>query len=212
MTDPRFGSMRRWEEMVPGSADGALPTIVEKQEICTTPYQKMFRMRADFRQFTKEYFVLEARDRVGIVVVRDQQVLLVRQYRLIVDRIAWEIPGGGVGDGELPEDAARRECLEETGIGCVRLRPLLTYYVGLDCLNPRTHLFLAEEIREVPGEVRRNPSEVFASEWIPLSRCFEWIEKGEILDHFTILALFAHRWDTAAAGSGGKPGPEGMKR
>lgn len=38
-----------------------------------------------------------------------------------IDRYAWQMPQGGIDGEELPEQAARRELLEETGISSVAL-------------------------------------------------------------------------------------------
>jgi len=72
------------------------------------------------------------------VVLKDDKGLLVRQYRLLIDGLSWEIPGGGVEANENPEDAALRECLEETGISCRNLHTLVSFHVGLDNVHNPT--------------------------------------------------------------------------
>ena len=48
---------------------------------------------------------------------RNDSVLLVGQYRYALDHYTWEIPEGGGHFDEEPEEAARRELVEETGYG-----------------------------------------------------------------------------------------------
>lgn len=43
------------------------------------------------------------------------RLLLIRQYRVPVGAFCLEVPAGLIDDGETPEQAARRELLEETG-------------------------------------------------------------------------------------------------
>ena len=50
-------------------------------------------------------------DSVIAVPVMNRSLLLVRNLR----RSGWEFPGGGILDGESPEQAARREAAEEAG-------------------------------------------------------------------------------------------------
>ena len=38
----------------------------------------------------------------------------------------WCMPGGGIKRGESPQQAAERECMEETGIKCTAIGPILT--------------------------------------------------------------------------------------
>ena len=51
---------------------------------------------------------------VLIPVPAPGQVILIRQYRASIARETWELPAGGIEPGETEEEAARRECEEET--------------------------------------------------------------------------------------------------
>jgi len=53
------------------------------------------------------------RIRVGVLIWRDGEVLLVRREK--GGRSYWLVPGGGVDPGETMVEAAPRELLEETG-------------------------------------------------------------------------------------------------
>lgn len=62
------------------------------------------------------HYALRTNDYVGVVAVTgDGRLVLVRQYRPAVGRTTLELPSGHVDDGDTPEDAARKELLEETG-------------------------------------------------------------------------------------------------
>lgn len=52
---------------------------------------------------------------IGIVVLKDDSVLLVRRGKP-PNMGAWTLPGGAQEVGETTEEAARRELMEETGI------------------------------------------------------------------------------------------------
>jgi 8-oxo-dGTP pyrophosphatase MutT (NUDIX family) len=54
---------------------------------------------------------------VGVVVLDDEdRILLVGQHRYTIDAMSWEIPEGGVPDGESAMAGAIRELREETGV------------------------------------------------------------------------------------------------
>ncbi len=170
------------------------PQIGPRQIVYKDKYQQIYRVTADFGSFTKEYFVRDSGQRAGVLVVEEESVLLVRQYRLLIDSLSWEIPGGKVDDGETPEAAAIRECLEETGVLCRNLKPLIFFHPGLDSLHNPTHLFYTGEYeyREQPGAVS-NPQETVQRVWVPLTRCVDMIFARQIVDSFSILALLSYQ-------------------
>jgi 8-oxo-dGTP pyrophosphatase MutT (NUDIX family) len=57
------------------------------------------------------------RTRAGIVLILDGKVALIERHRAGLDYFVF--PGGGVDDGESPEQAAIREAMEELGIEVV---------------------------------------------------------------------------------------------
>jgi ADP-ribose pyrophosphatase len=166
--------------------------IVIKETIYEDQYQRLFRVTADLGDFSKEYVVRDGGQRAGLVAVRNGAVLLVRQYRLQIDGLSWEIPGGKVEDGETPERAAVRECFEETGFRCQNVRPLLNFHPSLDTLHNPTFLFYSQEVVE---EAPRGPDprEVVQQEWVPLDQCIRMVFEQGIVDGFSMLALLAYR-------------------
>src|SRR6478752_10481383 len=53
----------------------------------------------------------------GVVAIDDQdRTVLVGQHRYTLDTYSWEIPEGGVPDGETALAGAQRELREETGL------------------------------------------------------------------------------------------------
>ncbi|MES2830278.1 MAG: NUDIX hydrolase [Bacteroidota bacterium] len=63
-----------------------------------------------------DYYVLEYPNWVNAVALTgDGKIIMVRQYRHGGDIVSLEIPGGVIDGDENPEDAIKREMLEETG-------------------------------------------------------------------------------------------------
>lgn len=188
-----IGPERPWPDLRPGSDDGAWPVIRQRQLLYVTPQQRIHQVTAEFDGYTKEYFVDEGRTRAGLVVDRGGEILLVRQYRLLIDRISWEIPGGAVDEAETAEEAAVRECVEETGVRCANPQPLVFYHVGLDTHYTPTYIFYSTQIADEAETQRIHTREVDGWAWMPLKRCLDMIFDRQIVDSFSILSLLAYQ-------------------
>ena len=165
----------------------SLPLSIEPQEIVYQDRnQRIQRILARFKGFSKEYYVSDHGQRAALLAVRDGEVLLVRQYRLIINGLSYEIPGGRIEENEMPEAAAIRECLEETGIQCLNVKSLIGYHPSLDIWKNYTHVFYSEELEEIAED---NPDRRV---WIPLARCIDMVFAHQIVDSLSIIALLAY--------------------
>lgn len=120
----------------------------------------------------------------------DPQLLLIRQYRYAADRYLYEVPAGRLDPGEEPLTCAIRELREETGCTAERVEFLTTIYTTPGFTDERIHLFMASGLSR--GEAEREADEFIEVVTLPLSQVLQLVERGEVVDAKTIIAvLFA---------------------
>lgn len=117
----------------------------------------------------------------------DPEVLLIRQYRYAAESYLYEVPAGRLDPGESPEACAHRELREETGYSASRVEKLFTMYTTPGFTDEKIHLFLATGL--TPGESAREADEFMELVPTKLSEALAMIERGEIQDAKTALAL-----------------------
>ena len=97
-----------------------------------------------------DYYVLEYPDWVNAVALTDEgKVILVRQYRHAAEEVILELPGGCMEADESPEEAVKREMLEETGYVFSEIEFLSTVYGNPATANNKTHCYLAKGGKKV---------------------------------------------------------------
>jgi ADP-ribose diphosphatase len=117
----------------------------------------------------------------------DPQILLLKQYRYAADAYLYEVPAGRLEPGETPLDCARRELQEETGCVAAHFEPLISVYTTPGFTDELIHLFLATDLTR--GETKRDADEFFEVLTMTLTHALEMIERGDIRDAKTIVAL-----------------------
>ncbi|MFW6088576.1 MAG: NUDIX hydrolase [Gemmatimonadota bacterium] len=114
-------------------------------------------------------------------------VFLLRQYRHAVGGVIWEVPAGKLDGGESPDDCARRELLEETGITARRLERLTTLVTTPGFTDERVHLFVATGL--TLGASDREEQEFIELRTVDLAAAVAMVERGEIGDAKTVACL-----------------------
>jgi len=139
---------------------------------------------------------------VGVVAVGDDgRLLLVGQHRYTLDEYSWEIPEGGVDEGESPLEGARRELREETGHVAAGWRQLCRITVSNSVTDERGVIFLATGLRRA-GEAEPEESEDLALAWVSLADVLARIDAGEIHDVITIAGVLRYALEVVTRSGG----------
>jgi|SRR5688572_3571460 ADP-ribose pyrophosphatase len=85
---------------------------------------------------------------VAIVPVIDNSVILIRQFRIAIERELIELPAGRLEPNEEPDSCARRELEEEIGYRAKKLIPLATYFSSVGFTDERMHIYLALDLEK----------------------------------------------------------------
>jgi 8-oxo-dGTP pyrophosphatase MutT (NUDIX family) len=97
-----------------------------------------------------DFYVLDSVDWINVVALtEDRQIVLVEQYRQGTRHTTLELPGGMIDPGEEPEEAARRELLEETGFASDSWSLVGTVEPNPATQSNRCYTFLARAARRV---------------------------------------------------------------
>jgi ADP-ribose pyrophosphatase len=130
---------------------------------------------------------------VVIVPITDAgEVVLVRQYRHAIGRLAWELPAGSLKPGEDVERAAIRECHEEIGLIPARIRRAGSFFPTPGYCDEEMHFFEASGLRKPGTEdetAHQDEDEDIEARPFTLERVRAMIASGEIVDLKTVAGL-----------------------
>ncbi len=118
-------------------------------------------------------------------VTTEGKVVLTREYRHGLGRVALALPGGTAEDGESPEACARRELLEETGLRPGKLMHLYSGNSLTGYLAGTLHLYFAKDCTAT-GQAP-DPREVESLEYLSPTQALDRARRGEY--ESTVLAL-----------------------
>lgn len=167
-----------------------MPFMLERKVIYESDWVELYSDKVqmpDGRVLPSYHKLHYPHESISVVILNEKnEIMMIQSRRYITARLEWEIPAGRIEEGEMPEEAARRECLEETG--CI-LRDL----AYLCCYNPnngmsdlKVHLFLARVETET---AHLDENEVNAKRWVPKEEVLELLKENKSQCGVSMLGL-----------------------
>jgi len=146
------------------------------------------------------------KDPACIVIALDRTpegdfLYLVEQFRYTVGGRYLELPQGGweLADA-VPEEMARGELREETGLIAARMTYLATQQIAYGVMNQKQHVFLAEGLSQ--GETDRDPEETdLEVHRVSVAEFETKVLDGTIVDNCSIAAWCVYKlWRERSGG------------
>ena len=134
--------------------------------------------------------IITHRGGVGILIKVDDKFIIEKQFRYALGKEIYELPAGKLEEGEEPLEAAKRECLEETGY-----QPLEMIHLG--DMSPTCgysteiiHFYYCP--KSVKQERHLDSDEVIDLMYLSLEEIEQMIKNDQIIDSkiLAVLSLY----------------------
>jgi 8-oxo-dGTP pyrophosphatase MutT (NUDIX family) len=146
---------------------------------CELPNGKVFEATAlEFRSWA-----------AVLALTKDQEVVLIRQYRHGAQGVFWELPGGVVDDGENPLEGARRELSEETGYTTSSLIEVGKFYPNPALQTNLMYGYLAYDAQKTDVQ-KLDDAEDIEVYLVPFDELIAMTKRGEFLNGLQVAVLF----------------------
>ncbi len=190
------------EEFVSGDPKQQSMRTISSREVYRNPWTSVREdviERVDLRtgEVQRGIYGVVDKDPACIVIALEQAgpaegdgefVWLVRQFRYTVGATFFELPQGGWEMAEVnPEEMARGELAEETGLRAERMTLLAKLWIGYGVMRQLHHVYLAEGLRH--GETERDPEEHdMTVHRVAVSEFEAMLLDGRVMDNCTVAA------------------------
>ena len=137
-----------------------------------------------------DFFVLDTNDwAIVLAVTKNEEIVLVRQFRFGTEDFSLEPPGGVVDKGESPFLAGKRELQEETGFTGKRAQVIGSVFPNSAIMSNRCHFLFVEEV-EKTSVTSFDPNEELETVLVPLSEIKDLVKKGAITHSIALNGIF----------------------
>lgn len=138
------------------------------------------------------YSIINRSDCVCIIIENyNERILLIRQFRFPTREYGWELPMGGVDNGETSNFAAIRETCEEVGIN-VNLKEIGIFHPMPGLTRQSAFIYygkIDKKKTKEAEEYNNDIDEIVERRFFSFAEIKEMIRKGKISDGLTLSSL-----------------------
>ena len=146
------------------------------------------------------YGVVEKDDAAIILPIEDGRIWLVEQFRYTIGERAFELPQGGwETEIEHPEELARGELREETGLDAAAMTRLGALWIAYGFTRQRQHVFLATGLTQSEKQPDAEEHDLVVHS-VPIEEFERMMLDGRIRDNCAVAAWGLYRMWKARQG------------
>ena len=124
---------------------------------------------------------------VIVPFIDKETIIMIKQYRPVVNKWLYELPAGTIDEGENEETTAKRELEEEIGYQAKSVTKLFSFYVSPGVTTEIMHVFIAKELVKTSQHLEEY--EVIEPFEIKLRDAINMVLDGKLEDGKTMLTL-----------------------
>ncbi len=120
------------------------------------------------------------RDAVAVVCLKDNKIILTREFRSASGDIQWRLPAGSIQKDENPKRAAIRETREEINLEPLDIKLIKTFPSMSSIIKQNTHCFLATKFKDNPLETGEREEQEIEIKELTIEKVKNLLNIGEI--------------------------------
>ena len=164
--------------------------FVSTKEVYSNYFIKLFEDTLDLQGREKIYVRGTRKDYSTIVpFISNDEILVIKSYRHIVDSIQIEVPSGYIDEGESAKQAAIRELKEETGYSAKDVVSIGNYTSDYTMFEQTGNLFIGYDLVKDHGQ-SLGLMEQIEVVIMKINEIKQLLLKGVILNAASIVALY----------------------
>ena len=166
------------------------PERLSRKIVYQSPWVNLYLDKVRFPNgFVIEKFHLLDFPHAAVTAIIENEggnIMFVRIYRYTTGTTKWELPAGGIEDGEDIIEAAAREVLEETGYTSDNHQLIYSYYPMNGSANKFFHVVQCKAVERTQDF---DKNEVSDTRWFSRKAVKQMVKDKTITDGFTLTAL-----------------------
>ncbi len=122
-----------------------------------------------------------------VAVTKDNELVLVRQFRKAAGEVLLEVPAGVPKKSEKGEETARRELEEETGYHAGKITKVWEGYASPGYSNELIRYYLATDMNLMQQKTEED--EFIEVDLVEIDLCLDLVKTGRIKDNKTMVGI-----------------------